>query len=277
MKYFYQSIKYNKNLPGRLEILSLTKDEIRESLHLHKELEFIYIIDGTLYINTQDNTNVLNTDDLCFFNSEVVHSISCYDLNKVKYLSLHLSYEYLRSYFRQIDRVKFIIDNESKDKIKILLKKLILIKYSDDRFIDLSLNSVIFDIYHLLLKSCLAQKSNLINDDVKNLSYITQAIEYVDKNYKNKITLNDISKLLGVTPHYFSKYFKTMTKINFITYINNVRLEHALNDIINKDMKVIEASVENGFPSIKSFIEVCKKTYGLTPSEYKRKNGEDYY
>ena len=49
------------------------------------------------------------------------------------------------------------------------------------------------------------------------------------------------------------------------------RLENAINDMLDKNSTVSAAALENGFANVKSFITQCKKVYGLTPAQYKKK------
>ncbi|HIR03348.1 MAG TPA: helix-turn-helix transcriptional regulator [Candidatus Scatovicinus merdipullorum] len=79
-----------------------------------------------------------------------------------------------------------------------------------------------------------------------------------------------MAALVGLTPAYFSKYFKRITESNFTQYLNNVRLEHALQDMIYDNLSVTDAALENGFANVKSFITFCKKVYGCTPMHYKK-------
>jgi len=48
-------------------------------------------------------------------------------------------------------------------------------------------------------------------------------------------------------------------------------LENAVNDMLNYNTTVSTAAFENGFANVKSFITQCKKVYGCTPAQYKKK------
>ncbi|MEE1318321.1 MAG: AraC family transcriptional regulator, partial [Ruminococcus sp.] len=93
----------------------------------------------------------------------------------------------------------------------------------------------------------------------------------VEKNYKNDISMKSVADLVGLSPTYFSKYFKNVADVSFIRYLNLVRLEHALNDMFYDNQNVTNAAMNNGFANVKSFIELCKKIYGHTPTEYKKR------
>ncbi len=77
--------------------------------------------------------------------------------------------------------------------------------------------------------------------------------------------------MVNLSPSYFSKYFKNVTQVSFSEYLANLRLENAVNDMLNYNTTVSTAAFENGFANVKSFITQCKKVYGCTPAQYKKK------
>ncbi len=134
------------------------------------------------------------------------------------------------------------------------------------------MKSVILKIYYILLSECSVYKKNAISLNVPdNFIYAKKIIEYIGKNYLDDISLKEMADIVGLSPAYFSKYFKSITETSPIQYLNLVRLEHALSDMLNYNESVTQASMNNGFASTKAFIEICKKVYGCTPVQYKKR------
>ena len=104
----------------------------------------------------------------------------------------------------------------------------------------------------------------------EELEYAKKAIDYIKLNFRERITLGEIASHVGLTPTYFSRYFKQNTRKTFKQYLNLVRLEHALRDIQTSGISETRAAVENGFPSVKAFIAAFKSVYNCTLSEYIR-------
>ena len=272
MKYHYEVVKYDENLPGKILMQHKPGYRCNTVLHWHKELEFVYMIDGELDAKIGGKDVRISNGEFYFCNSEEIHITSAPDEKKItKYIVVLLSYDYIRSFYKEIDHFQFKISDKDKAVISDLLKKVILIKESDDQFMDLSLNIVLLELYRYLLKSCTEEKENMLPTNVpENFIYAKQAIEYVENNYKNNISMKSVADLLGLSPTYFSKYFKNVADVSFIRYLNLVRLEHALNDMLYDNQNVTNAAMNNGFANVKSFIELCKKIYGYTPTEYKK-------
>ena len=273
MKYHYEVVKYDENLPAKVLMQHKPGYRCNTFLHWHKELEFVYMIDGELDAKIGGKEVRINSGDFYFCNSEEIHITSAPDEKKtVKYVVVLLSYDYLRSFHKTIDRYQFRIGDKNKTEICDLLKRVVSIKESDEQYADISLNIVLLEIYRYLLKNCTLKKESKLPTNVpENFIYAKKAIEYVEKNYKNDISMKSVADLVGLSPTYFSKYFKNVADVSFIRYLNLVRLEHALNDMFYDNQIVTNAAMNNGFANVKSFIELCKKIYGHTPTEYKKR------
>ena len=85
------------------------------------------------------------------------------------------------------------------------------------------------------------------------------------------MTLESIAKEFGYSPAYLSRMFQKYAKMNYKTYLDNIRLEHAYKALMNSDRPIGEIALNNGFPNSKAFARVFKKKYGILPSEYKHK------
>ena len=272
MTYIYEVVKYDGSLPGKVLMQDKPGWRCNTFLHWHKELEFVYMIDGVLDAKISGEKIQIKSGDFYFCNSEEIHITSAPDKDKViKYIVVLLSNEFMRSFCDQIDRIQFKIKEESRGKISEMLRQLVSIMESGDEYKLLKVNAVFMNIYHLLLTECAVEKKNLLPINMPdNFAYAKTIIEYIGCNYTENINLKDMADLVGLTSSYFSKYFKNITGTNFTQYLNSVRLEHALNEMLFKGQTVTKAAMNNGFPNVKSFIEICKKIYGCTPMEYKK-------
>ena len=102
----------------------------------------------------------------------------------------------------------------------------------------------------VLFTKCRVKKESISKHDPSDdLEYAKKAIDFIKENYKEKISLDDISSYVGLTPTYFSRYFRQSTRKTFKNYLNLVRLENALLDIQNNNDSETHAALTNGFPS----------------------------
>lgn len=280
MKYSYEKVNYEKNIPAKILMQDKPGWRCRTELHWHKELEMIYMIKGHLDVTVNGKKRSLDDDGLLFCNSEDIHTTNIEDDNMHnRYIVVQLSYEYLREFCDKADGLFFNVDSNPKAVEKIKESLLKLVDYSENgkyQYVDLLKYSEILKIYHVLLSECSTSKKNAyISKAPSNFSYAKRVLEYIGKNYKNEISLNDMADLVGLSPAYFSKYFKNITGTSFTHYLNGIRLDYAIKDMLARNSSVTEAALENGFPNVKSFITMCKKVYGSTPAQYKKHYNDD--
>lgn len=93
---------------------------------------------------------------------------------------------------------------------------------------------------------------------------------YIENNYHHKITVDDASKIVGVTPHYFCKLFKKITGRTFIQYLNLYRINKAEEVIEKTDRPITEIAFDFGFCNINYFDQVFKQYKGYMPSSIRK-------
>ena len=98
------------------------------------------------------------------------------------------------------------------------------------------------------------------------------AKKYISDNFSSEISLDDVSRIVNISPYYFSKLFKEATGENFIEYLTNIRIEKAKDLLLNSDMSMKEICAMCGYQDPNYFSRTFKKNVGFTPTEYKEKN-----
>ena len=82
------------------------------------------------------------------------------------------------------------------------------------------------------------------------------------------MTLGDIAERVAFSPEHFSRVFSKETGVNYVTYLNNLRMKHAVALLEATDMKVYEIAEKVGFFSLSYFSTAFKKKFGQNPYEY---------
>lgn len=97
------------------------------------------------------------------------------------------------------------------------------------------------------------------------------ALEYIQNNCSENITLNKMASICNISPSYFSKLFKREIKENFSNYVNKLRIKKAMELLQNSDTPVINISIDLGFEDCGYFIKVFKNIAGITPAAYRKR------
>lgn len=103
----------------------------------------------------------------------------------------------------------------------------------------------------------------------KNLSkLVINAKKYIDVNFYNDITLEEISKEACVSPHYFSRLFKEETGENYIDYLTKVRINKAKELMHNTNISIKEICYKIGYNDPNYFSRLFKKIEKISPTDY---------
>lgn len=98
---------------------------------------------------------------------------------------------------------------------------------------------------------------------------IEVAKKYIEENYSRDLSLDDVSRVVDISPYYFSKIFKEQIGKNFIDYLTDLRMEKARKLLKHSDMSMKEICVSIGYSDPNYFSRTFKKNVGVTPTDYK--------
>ena len=104
----------------------------------------------------------------------------------------------------------------------------------------------------------------------KKSKIVEEIVHYVENNYYKNISLRELAEnKYFVNYSYCSRLFSQETGMNFSKYLIQYRLKKAKTLLENKDMKISFIAFEVGYNDVSHFIQSFKKSYGLTPEEYR--------
>ena len=106
--------------------------------------------------------------------------------------------------------------------------------------------------------------------ETESIRPIRQAKQYVDCNYAEKITLEDIAAIVELNPVYFSVLFKKETGMNFSSYLVNVRMEMAKKMLREGNETIAAVAEQVGYRDTRYFSQIFAKTVGIKPALYRK-------
>lgn len=121
-----------------------------------------------------------------------------------------------------------------------------------------------FKLIHIL------QSSNVVNDsEVKYPADVTYAVEYIHNHFDEAITVSEIAKGAYVSVNTLERHFTQALRISPSAYIKKKRMAYAVK-LLSEGYSVTETARLSGFSDDSNFIALFKKTYGVTPLQYKK-------
>ena len=97
---------------------------------------------------------------------------------------------------------------------------------------------------------------------------------FVETNFSGECTLAALAAETSYHYVYLSKYFKQCTGVSFTEYVNRCRVNEACYLLKNTDRTVLQAALDCGFDSLRSFNRNFKAALGITPTEYRMRNAK---
>ena len=94
---------------------------------------------------------------------------------------------------------------------------------------------------------------------------MVDAVNYIDRNFKENISLEQLAEMVHMNQNYFSSYFRNVMNCSVSTYIICRRLKNACLLLATTDNSIIEVAAASGFENVPYF----NRTLGMTPGEYR--------
>jgi YesN/AraC family two-component response regulator len=256
-------------------------------LHRHREVQIEWVVEGSgmliagnymqrfeagdVYIIGANQSHIFKNDE-SYFDPEQkkqVHSVSIF-FNPNHFLGNILNLPEMASLKKFVDGLHngFQIPESSAETIKRTISEVMHNKESQRV-------ASFINLLHLFstarnMKPLATNNSEQIISDVEGIR-MDQIFQYLVTNYKNHISLTEISEVANLTPQAFCRYFKKHTDKTFVSFLNEVRVNEACKIIVSgKFDSFSDISYQTGFDNVTNFNRVFKKMMGKSPREYHR-------
>lgn len=101
---------------------------------------------------------------------------------------------------------------------------------------------------------------------------VQKVINHINLNLSEPHTLKSLAALCHISPSYLSSLFKQETGSTLIDYINTQRVKRAAQQLTTTDRSISEVAEEMGILDVNYFAKIFKRTFGMTPTRYRREN-----
>lgn len=108
-----------------------------------------------------------------------------------------------------------------------------------------------------------------VSIQAKDSERINTIYEYVMKNFKHPISVEDVAEKVFMAPATFCRYFKKRTRKTFTHFLNEIRIGHACKLLIEKDVSIAEICFASGYNNISYFNRQFKAIKKITPQSFK--------
>lgn len=260
--------------------------EFYNQWHFHPEIELIYVHkgSGTRFIGT--DVHRFEADEMFLFGSNLAHMWRCDPEyfnsdtpQKAEVTIVYFHHDFLGDKFFNVPELKSIdsllekakqgvkILGNTKQQVKELMQKMAASKGLEKV---IALLSILDRVANSKEKQYVNPVSHAEKVDPYETNRLNAIFQYVSDNFQKKITLNEIAAVANLSAKAFCRYFKSKTRKTFYDFLLEVRVAHACNLLLEKDMSVYEVCYDSGFNNLSNFNRYFKKIMGKTPTEYKK-------
>jgi AraC-like DNA-binding protein len=134
----------------------------------------------------------------------------------------------------------------------------------------------------MLMKSCVLNILYLLYQDTCNpvntmqLSPYGKAIrktmDFINENINQKLSLQQLSDIAGLSPNYFHKIFTEVMQTTPNDYITTARLNKAKDLLLRTNLQIYNIADQCGFNNVSYFSYLFKKTFLITPIDFRSRN-----
>ena len=270
---------YKEDFPFRIALNS----EINYNYpsHWHKAVELIYSVKDNSSVKVNNIEYTLSKRDIVIVAPGDIHSFHVKGNIGIMFF-IQFDFTKLFGFNGTVASKAYQFNTEivSQEEQKILHEKLenqilqIIDEYNSRSFAyDLFFNARLLDITVILSRN--VSNMNIKNGNFLNKTYalskLDKAFEYIEENYTNQITLNDIASSVGFSKSHFSRAFKKATEKNFHNYLNEYRIRKVEELLFDNSVTITELAYASGFNSIVTFNRTFKHIKGCSPRSYLNK------
>lgn len=278
-------VKLNNNYVLRLFTSNASARKNNVRIHYHSLIEVSLILKGSGVYKINGKSHAINEGDIFFFRPNEAHCITDIEDNGMQLLNIHIAPYYLYTHFQNAlnsnyvkilsssfplisNKINDTLDSEKTEELRslILSVKREMEEYGSD-YITVVINyiSTIFIIMSRVYKD-----GSFSHKEKQSYKKILEAIDFIDNNFKQNVTLDKLCEKANYSRCYFSSTFKKCMGMSLWDYLCIKRIEYALNLIKTTDKNILDIALECGFNNTVNFNKIFKKYTNLSPGAFRR-------
>jgi len=247
--------------------------------HFHPELELVYVNKGKGRRHIGNHLSYFNNSQLILIGSNLPHNGFTDRLtSKGKETMIQFHPEFLGDLFNKLPEMKNILQLIERAKKGILfrpeIKRIVGPKIEKlPKYEGIKRVTKLLEILEQLALSTdyvlLNENGYMFETQPQDSSKIDKIFKYVNKNYQEHITLDEIAAHVNLTVPAFCRYFKKVTGKTFTQFVNECRVFYATKLLTESQSSITDICFECGFNNFSHFNKVFNEVIGKSASKYR--------
>ncbi|MBM7579633.1 AraC family transcriptional regulator [Jeotgalibacillus terrae] len=269
----------NARFPFHISVNTINK---HFPTHRHPHLELSLVIEGSGYEVINGKSHMMKPGTFTFILPYQTHAISADKDNPLRLINcnfeLELLYETGLHGFLEIEEPSHTepftnMRGSQLDHCCTLLMSMIEEYKSDRPYKNALIKSRFTEVmvkFERIRRAEEVDRSVIPEDLSFKKSIIWDIVKYAHQHYNEDISLTKLSKKFHVSTSHLSELFKNQLGLNYLHFVQELRIRHACSLLSSTDMPVTDISLEVGYKSFQTFSRVFREIKQNTPTGYRK-------
>lgn len=251
-----------------------------------RDCRLFYILEGTGTMCIEETPYAVEPGSVILFQTDTEY---IWQIENVRYVAINFDYtqenSHIRRTFSPVRAEIFPADNFSRkivfDDAPELNRPIVLAKAAalgeqirslaleyhmredfSDELMSAQLKSILIRLLRL-------HRGTHCTSERKSAQIVRESMEYIQNHFQQSINNQDIAAQLHFHPSYINRVFRAHTGMSLHAFLNDYRLNYAMEMLRSQDMSVGQVAAACGFRDTAHFTKAFKEHTGQTPSEYR--------
>ena len=228
-------------------------------LHWHYDCELLYVEQGKIDVFCEREKYTLQSGDALFIDSGCMHYMQAQDPETLLAVIV-FDYDNVKPYLGHYALSSPLLtkDYNIKEIYAKLKKELTEKNMFYDAVLSCEIQKLVIEIFRSEEITTRMSVGGSAQAFKRLLCEINEKYEFY--------TFNDASKFIGMSPAYFSRFFRAMSGMTFSQYLNYVKIDNAIRLLsTDKTLQITEVAIRCGFSTIRNFNRIFKDLTGYQP------------
>ena len=247
-------------------------------MHWHEDLQFIYVLEGSVCVKTLDEEEIISAGEGIFINKNVVHLVE--QVSSCRYKSF-LFPEHFISFYPIAPAAKLtssITDNSGISLVVLyesqswchsaldILRNLVTLEEKKDNLYPYTVLANLVSLWQIMLKNVSSATSAPVT---KAAIRMRNMLQYIEAHFSEDISLDALAKSASISKSEALRCFKDTIQTTPLKYLTDLRLSKAARLLTESDLPINEISSMTGFNQQSYFGKCFKEKMGCSPSEFR--------
>jgi len=290
MKNFYNELRPSSGETFQVYIQSArTHDHNPTPPHIHDFVEVLYCLNGSYYLCVNDFETTFSVGDMIVIGSKSIHELTILEGEDGEFngdfLAIKFQPEMIYSGYSSTMELKYVLpfiynsansnyffkkEQIENTKLKDVFDNIKNMLQTHEYGFEIALKSDIYQVIFQIVRILHSSKSIWGDFSPAVIKKLEIALNYIENNYNQPISIKELSDLSFMTYSYFSHLFKQLTGLNCTAYINRIRVKKSEPMLMSENMSISKISDLVGFDNVSYYIKQFKLFNGVSPKQYQK-------